>query len=106
MRVIESPTEIRSLLSDRELLPHLVLCCPSCKNGNTHVKHVGTLVGGDEGTLAYEGTDPTGASPYRRSAVEIVFWCETCPKHFSLVIQQHKGNNIVLIHEDVTVKEE
>jgi hypothetical protein len=79
------------------------IMCPNCQSDYTHVEHVGTLVGSDqhEAAVAYEGTAPTGATPSRRSAVEIVFSCENCPEYFALVIQQHKGNNLVQVHQNV-----
>jgi len=79
------------------------IVCPSCSSDYTHVHHVGTLVGSDqfEAATAYEGTATSGSTPERRSAVEIVFECEGCPQRFSLVIQQHKGNNFVEIHENI-----
>lgn len=77
--------------------------CPSCNEDYTHVRRVGTLVGSDEheATPAYDGTFPTGATPSRRSAVEIVFECESCPDLFALVIQQHKGNNLIEVHAGI-----
>lgn len=74
--------------------------CPNCGSHYTHVRSAGTLVGSDEheATVAYEGTAPSGTTPSRRSAVEIVFDCEECPQLFRLVIQQHKGINNLEIH--------
>jgi hypothetical protein len=77
--------------------------CPSCQSDYTHVRHVGTLVGSDhrEAVVSYDGTDPSGSTPSRRSAVEIVFSCENCEEHFALVIQQHKGISLVEVHQGV-----
>jgi hypothetical protein len=73
--------------------------CPNSNGDYTHVCHVGTLLGTDPHEAGiYSGTAPTGSTPFRRSAVEIVFMCETCPERFALVIQQHKGNNFVQLH--------
>ncbi|CAN5396662.1 hypothetical protein BH11PLA2_BH11PLA2_18350 [soil metagenome] len=82
--------------------------CPNCRSDYTHVHHVGTLVGTDqyEAVAAYDGTNPTGATPSRRSAVEIVFSCENCPEFFALVIQQHKGNNLVEVQQNVGCRTE
>jgi hypothetical protein len=30
-----------------------------------------------------------------------VFSCENCPEYFALVIQQHEGNNLVEVHQNV-----
>jgi hypothetical protein len=64
---------------------------------------VGTLVGSNqsEAVAPPEGGAPTGATPPRRSVVEVVFSCEHCPHHFALVIQQHRGSHLVLVHEEV-----
>jgi hypothetical protein len=77
--------------------------CPSCGFHYTHVLRGGTLMGSDqsEAKQDYEGMELSGTTPSRRSAAEIVFSCENCPKLFALVIQQHKGNNFVEIHEDI-----
>ncbi len=82
--------------------------CPNCRSDYTHVHHVGTLVGSDqhEAVVAYDGTDPSGATPSRRSAVEIVFSCEKCPEYFAIVVQQHKGNNLIEIHQNVDCRTE
>jgi hypothetical protein len=95
-------------LSGRFISGEANVVCPSCGFDYTHIHHVGTLVGSDqfEAVPAYEGTAPSGATPQRRSAVEIVFSCENCPKLFALVIQQHKGNNLVEVHEDVPSRSE
>lgn len=77
------------------------IVCPHCGSDYTHVSHVGTLLGSDEHEAGiYEGTVQIGATAidYRRSAVAIVFDCENCPTQFSLVVQQHKGVNLVQIH--------
>ncbi|MCI0682447.1 MAG: hypothetical protein L0Y71_10100 [Gemmataceae bacterium] len=70
--------------------------CPSCGSDYTHVRHVGTLVGSDqfEAVVAYDGASPSGATPQRRSAVEIVFSCENCPKLFSSsTVESRKSSN-------------
>lgn len=100
--------EAVALLSGQSLVGEATVVCPSCRHDNTHVHHVGTLIGSDqhEAVAAHEGTDPTGATPQRRSAVEIVFSCEHCPEQFALVIQQCKGNNLVEVHQGVRVRAE
>jgi hypothetical protein len=100
MAVFHSTDAIR-YLSGKALGDEANVVCPNCGFDYTHVRHVGTLMGGDEGVMAYEGTVTTGVTGNRRSAVEIVFSCENCPKLFALVIQQHKGNNFVEIHSDI-----
>lgn len=82
--------------------------CPNCRSEYTHVHHVGTLVGSDqdEAVDAYDGTATSGATPRRRSAVEIVFSCEGCNENFALVVQQHKGVNLVEVHQNVACKTE
>lgn len=75
--------------------------CPNCRSDYTHIKSVGTLVGTDEHEASiYEGTGQTGTTGSRRSAVEIVFECEQCPKLFALVIQQHKGINLLQFSDE------
>jgi hypothetical protein len=97
-----------ALLSGQSYHGESNIVCPNCKSDFTHVEHVGTLIGSDdnEATLAYEGTSPTGTTPGRRSAVEVVFSCESCPEHFALVIQQHKGNNLVEVHQNINRRSE
>lgn len=74
--------------------------CPSCHSEYTHVIRAGTLTGIDkhEAVEVYEGTEQSGVTSARRSAVEIVFECEQCPVKSALAIQQHKGLNLVEIH--------
>ncbi len=97
-----------ALLSGRMLSGEANVVCPNCRSDYTHVHHVGTLVGRDrhEAVASYEGTDPTGTTPQRRSAVEIVFRCENCPEHFALVVQESKGNNLVEVHQNVRSRTE
>ena len=61
------------------------IVCPKCGCGYTHVHHVGTLVGSDpdEAVTAYEGTQTTGTTAHRRSAIEVVLWCEGCHELFN-----------------------
>ena len=59
-----------------------------------------------ENAKGAESTAPTGTTPNRRSAVEVVFDCENCPQLFALVIQQHKGNNMIEVHADVPDRKE
>jgi hypothetical protein len=100
---VHSSRDAVALLSGQILMGEANVVCPNCHSDYTHVHHVGTLVGSDqhEAVAAYEGTAPTGATPQRRSAVEIVFSCENCPEYFALVIQQSKGNNLVEVHQNV-----
>ena len=100
---VHSGNEAVTYLSGKLYADEANVVCPSCRSGHTHIRHVGTLVGADggEAILSYDGTGTSGTSPARRSALEIVFTCEGCPKLFALVIQQHKGVNFIEIHEDV-----
>lgn len=99
------PADVLPCLSGTILSGELNIRCPNCGSDYTHVRHAGTLVGSDdnEATPAYSGTAPSGATGSRRSALEIVFTCEGCPKLFALVIQQHKGNNLIQIDDDVKI---
>ena len=102
MAILRGPDALRCLSGDI-CGGEINVRCPYCGGDFTHIRHVGTLVGSDklEATAAYEGTVPAGATGARRSALEVVFDCETCPKPFALVIQQHKGNNMLEIHTDL-----
>lgn len=90
-------------LSGQQYADEANIVCPSCGSGYTHIRHVGTLVGADDhaAVLSYDGTGTSGSTGARRSALEIVFTCEGCPKLFALVVQQHKGVNFIEIHADV-----
>lgn len=85
-----------------------IVVCPSCGSSYTDVLRVGTLVGTDqhEAVPSYEGTSTTGSTPGRRSALEVVFWCEGCDNYFALVIQQDKGVSRVEIHSEVESRKE
>ena len=100
---VHSGRDAVSLLSGESYEGDANVVCPNCRSDCTHIQRVGTLVGSDpsEAIAAYEGTAPTGATPSRRSAVEIVFSCEQCPESFALVIQQHKGVNMIQVHQNV-----
>jgi hypothetical protein len=106
--IVHHGKEAVALLSGQILMSEANLVCPNCRSDYTHVHHVGTLVGSDEheAVMAYDGTTLSGATPQRRSAVEIVFSCENCPEYFALVIQQSKGNNLVEVHQNVDSRSE
>jgi hypothetical protein len=95
--------EVLSLLAGDHCDPDANIVCPHCGGHYTHIRRVGTLKGSDpyEARTAYAGTRQTGTTPERRSALEIVFACEQCPELFALVIQQHKGINLLQIHTSV-----
>jgi len=106
--IVHRGKEAVALLSGQILMGEANVVCPNCRSDYTHVHHVGTLVDSDEheAVTAYDGTTPSGATPQRRSAVEIVFSCENCPEYFALVIQQSKGNNLVEVHQNVDSRSE
>ena len=95
--------EAVAFLSGQACVGEANVVCPTCRSDHTHVFHVGTLVGAnrDEPSAPPGGAAPTSATPPRRSVVEVVFSCEHCPHHFALVIQQHKGHHLVVVHEEV-----
>jgi adenine-specific DNA methylase len=72
------------------------VCCPVCGFGYSHIKEVYTLRGSDEHEAgeAYRGTEIGGTTAERRNALAIVFEGE-CGHEWRLVIQQHKGVNLV-----------
>ena len=71
--------------------------CPVCGHNNSHIMQVGTLVGCDLGEAGiYPGTQPVGIVGLRRSALAIDFDGE-CEHSWRLIIQQHKGQNVVRI---------
>lgn len=84
-----------SLLVDEYGQPSLN--CSNCRGSYIHLSRVGTLVGRDEyeAVPAIAGTQPVGLTPSRRSALQIVFWCEECHTESAIVIQQHKGNEFL-----------
>lgn len=102
MKVITGKSALE-LLAGESYGGEINVVCPNCGSHYTQVENAGTLIGSDphEATVAYEGTAPTGTTPERRSAVEVVFNCEGCPQLFRLVIQQHKGINNIEIHADL-----
>ncbi len=104
MAIRSSPKEVVACLSGKSYGGEVNVVCPNCNSDYTHVHHVGTLMGTDdhEATAAYQGTDPSGVSAERRSALEIVFACENCPKLFAVVFQQHKGVSTIQIHDEVS----
>ena len=74
-----------------------IIQCPVCKFEYTHTQAAYTQMGGDEGHV-YSGTEVRGDSGYRRSALVVEFLCESGHR-FALVIQQHKGINLVGLRE-------
>lgn len=103
MKILEGKDVLRSI-REGDCGSVVNIKCPYCDGNYTHIRHVGTLVGHDklEAVSSYDGTFTTGATPSRRSALEVVFDCEECPgRPFSIVIQQHKGINYVQIHIDI-----
>lgn len=70
MEKIYNADEIKGFISDEYSDAHIL--CANCHFPNTHIDGFKPLRDGDEG-------------------IEIVFWCEGCPKKFSLVIRFHEG---------------
>lgn len=79
--------------------------CPSCNSDYVNVKHAGTLLGTDPNEAKIlSGTEITGSTPSRRSALEIVFRCEGCPHLFAVVFQEYKGQAYIEIHKRVKIR--
>ena len=73
------------------------VCCPTCAGDYSHVVEAFTRLGADENEAGtYEGTQVKEIGTYRRSALVIVFRGE-CGHRWNLVIQQHKGINILAV---------
>ena len=70
--------------------------CPRCGSNYSHVREVFTRFGTDpnEGGHPYPGTVAKGTSNYRRDAVVVAFDGE-CGHQWELIIQQHKGINLL-----------
>lgn len=107
MKVYRGAGALR-FLSGNACVGEINVRCPNCGSDYTHVRHVGTLVGTDshEATTAYEGTVPTGTTSTAERRLGVVFDCENGPQVFALVIQQHKGNDVIEIYADVSNEEE
>ena len=76
------------------------LVCPTCGSEFTHIRRVYTRLGGDQYEAGvYTGTRPYGDAEYRRSALVVEVECESSGHGFAVVIQQHKGINLVVIEE-------
>jgi hypothetical protein len=74
-----------------------VVHCPCCGGEYTHVEAVATRVGSDPYEAGVcRGTAAAGTTARRRSALVVTFECESAHR-FGLVIQQHKGNNLVTV---------
>jgi hypothetical protein len=80
----------------------IILLCPACGSEYSHVERVGTTYGTDKYEAGvYPGTKAIRHTGWRRSGVEIVCSCESCLELFSLVLQQHKGQNFILVRKDM-----
>jgi hypothetical protein len=79
--------------------------CPECGFDYSHVREVFTRFGTDPygGGHPYPGTVAKGTSRYRRDALVIVFEGE-CGHLWELVIQQHKGINLLQLRHPVEVE--
>ena len=66
----------------------------------SHIREVYTLAGSDEheGGKAYTGTEIKGQTPERRDALAVVFDGE-CEHSWRLIVQQHKGVDLLRIEE-------
>jgi len=71
------------------------LACPVCQAVWTHSIGACTRIGDDpyEAGNAYIGTEAVGVTASRRSALVVMFYCESGHR-FALVIQQQKGVNV------------
>jgi hypothetical protein len=99
---------VMNCLTSKTFGDEVNVACPYCHGDYTHIHHAGTLTGSDEheAVTAYDGTFQSGSTGDRRSALEVVFYCEDCPTLFALVFQQHKGVNFVRVHTHVGFKDE
>jgi hypothetical protein len=72
--------------------------CPECGANESHIREVFTRLGTDphEGGHAYQGTTGKGTTNERRDALVVVFDGE-CKHGWELVIQQHKGINMLRV---------
>jgi hypothetical protein len=78
---------------------HISLICPICASDYSHIREVFTRLGSDQHEAAvYRGTQIKSLIPgdERRSALVIAFDGE-CGHRWNLIIQQHKGVNILEI---------
>jgi hypothetical protein len=74
-----------------------LLECPICGFNCSHIQRVYTRMGADAGEAeVYAGTGAKGRSGWRRSALVVEFEGE-CGHNFAMVIQQHKGENYIIM---------
>ena len=74
-----------------------MLHCPVCRFDYSHIAEVFTRFGLDESYAAYPGTVAKTVAPrWRRNGLVIVIDGE-CGHRWQLIIQQHKGQNLLLI---------
>ena len=77
-----------------------MVTCPYCGEDFNHVQSVVTVYDpeGDETIPFYRGTKRAikRKTGFRRSALQIEFYCETCPRFWFLILQQHKGTTFMI----------
>ena len=94
-----TPTEWGRALPPSGLIEPMsgTILCPLCGDEYSQIGRVFTLLGSDALEAGvYDGTEAVGCTPSRRSALGIEFEGE-CGHSWSLIIQQHKGNNFVYV---------
>lgn len=100
-----SEPDALKLIQDGPCNDYAGIYCPICGYEYNHVRRVFTRMGTDElEAKVYEGTSVDGRTEFRRSALVIVFDGE-CGHSWELIIQQHKGNNLVDVVEVPTAFE-
>jgi len=93
--VIEDYDKVKAALSGQFYDGEANLSCPSCGSDFSHVRTVFCRHGSDthEGG-GYHGLQRGSDTPYRRAAVVVALDCEgSC--RWNLIIQQHKGVNLL-----------
>ena len=85
---------------------NVLIQCPLCGGDYTHMVDSGWLQGSDEVEAdAPPNGEIIGFTVHRRHAHAVCFECEMCQKSFSIVIQQHKGQNFVEPGHDTRINE-
>lgn len=99
-RNVEASAAPKGLLNFEEWESRATLVCPNCGGAQTHAQQVYTVCSkdADEADDRHSFGCPFGGfddTSERRTAVVILFECETCKPRFELIFQQHKGNTFV-----------
>lgn len=91
----------KALFTSTNCIDGVLMRCPLCQCPNTYTHPIGacTRIGSDYGEASvYRGTDAIGVTGERRSALVVIFRCESGHR-FALVIQQCKGENFCWIEQ-------